>query len=109
MPGKMSRLKSLASHKQLLIAESELNRAQLAAEYRNFSEETCRLVSQASAISSLTSAAVTIVTALTPFGRKAASSGTEHFPWFKSLLKSAGLCTVIWRAFRPRSRSPAEK
>ena len=60
----------LESRKQLLIAESELNRAQLVQEWQTMADEVHSLANQARTISSLASAAASLVAGLASFRRK---------------------------------------
>ena len=64
----------LESRKQLLIAESELNRAQLVQEWQTMADEVHSLAHQARTISSLASAAASLVAGLASFRRKKESA-----------------------------------
>ena len=64
MFGKKPRLNPLASRKQLLIAESELNRAQLAEDWQAVAGEISSLTARAKSFGTLASAAAVLVTSL---------------------------------------------
>ena len=69
MPGKNPCLNPLASRKQLLIAESELNRAQLVQEWRAISGEVHALAIRARTISSIVSVGASLVAGLAAASR----------------------------------------
>mgnify|MGYP001236480643 CR=1 FL=1 len=79
---------SLATRKQLLIAESELNREQLREEIKRVT----------------TVAGVTAGVGLLAWlaGRKSDSSARPQTPWWHHLMKGAGLVGTLWRAFKKR-------
>jgi hypothetical protein len=98
----------LASRKQLLIAESELNRAQLIREWRTMEDEVHSLANQAKTISSLASAAASLVTGLASFRRKKSASAAEKPSWWQTILKGAQLAGSLWSEFRPPGRGDDE-
>ena len=98
-------MKPLESRKQLLIAESELNRAQLVHEWRTMTEEVRSLADQARTIRSFASAAATLIAGLASCRRPAATPPAEKPSWGQTLLKIAGLVSTCWSAFRPQSGS----
>jgi len=100
----------LASRKKLLIAESELNRAQLVQELQAISDEVHSLANQARTIGSLASAAATLIAGLASFRRKKESTPADEKPsWLQTILKGAGLISTVWQAFRPQNRGQKEK
>ena len=102
-------MKPLESRKQLLVAESELNRAQLVQEWRTMAGEARALAHQARTISSLASAAASLVGGLVNFRRKKYAPAAEKPPWWQTILKGAGLVSSLWQSFRPPGREPADK
>jgi hypothetical protein len=94
-------MKPLESRKQLLIAESELNRVQLVQEWRIMSGEVRTLAHQARTISSLASAAASLVGGLLSFRCKKPAPAAEKTPWWQTILKGAGLVSTLWESFRP--------
>ena len=103
MFGKPPRMNSLASRKQLLIAESELNRAQLVQEWQTMAGEVQALTSQARTISSLISSAASLVAGLMAIGRKKPVSTAEKPSWWQTILKGVGHLGTFWSEFRSRS------
>ena len=102
-------MNSLASRKQLLIAESELNRAQLVQEWQTMAGEVQALTSQAKTISSLVSSATTLVTGLMALGRKKSGPAAEKPAWWQNILKGAQWVTTIGQAFCPTPRDAKDK
>ena len=98
-------MKSLESRKQLLIAESELNRAQLVQEWQTMADEVHSLTRQARTISSIASAAASLVAGLASCRRKASAPAAEKPSWWQTLLKGAPLAGSLWSKFRPRPKT----
>jgi hypothetical protein len=94
----------LASRKQLLIAESELNRAQLVQELHTMVDEVHSLANQARTITSFASATATLITGLASFRRKKSEPDAEKPSWLKTILKGAGLISTIWQSFGSQGR-----
>ena len=98
----------LESRKQLLVAESELNRAQLVQDWQTMASEVHSLTSQARTITSIASAAASLVAGLASCRRKASAPDAEKPSWWQTLLKGAGLVGSFWSEFRSRGRKPEE-
>jgi len=94
----------LKSRKQLLIAESELNRAQLVQELRTMADEVHALANQARTIGSLASTAASLVAGLVSFPRKKSAPAAEKPSWWRTILKGAQLASSFWTEFRPQGR-----
>ena len=94
----------LASRKKLLIAESELNRAQLVQELQTISDEVRSLANQARAVGSLASAAASLIAGLASFRRKKPAPAAEKPSWLQTILKGAQLAGSLWSEFRPSCR-----
>jgi hypothetical protein len=109
MSGKNSRMNSLTSRKQLLVAESELNRAQLVQEWRTMSGNAHALAHQARTIRSIASATASLVGGLLSLRRKISVPAAEKPPWWQTILKGAGLVSTLWQSFRTPGREPADK
>jgi hypothetical protein len=104
MSGKNLRMNSLESRKQLLIAESELNRAQLVQEWQVMRAEVHSLTSQARSISSIASAVASLVAGLASCRRKPSAPAVKKPSWWQTLLKGAGLFGAFWSEFRSQGR-----
>ena len=95
----------LASRKKLLIAESELNRAQLVLEMEKMADQVHSLTDQAKTIGSFASATATLISGLASFRRKNKSApAAEKSSWLQTILKGAGLVSTIWSELRPQHR-----
>ena len=104
MFGKKPRINPLESRKQLLIAESELNRAQLVQEWQAMADGVRSVADQARTISSVASAAASLVASLASFRRKKSAPAAEKPSWLQTILKGAGLISIVWQAFRSQRR-----
>jgi HPt (histidine-containing phosphotransfer) domain-containing protein len=102
-------MNSLDSRKQLLVAESELNRAQLVQEWRTMASEVHALTEQARSISSIASAVATLVAGLSSLRHKKSELAAEKPSWWKTLLKGAGLASSFWQAFRSQDCGQKEE
>ena len=109
MFGKTPRMTPRESRKKLLIAESELNRAQLVQEWRIMAGEVRTLAHQARTISSLASAAASLVGGLVNFRRKKSVPAAEKPPWWQTILKGAGLVSTLCQSFRPPGGDQTDK
>lgn len=95
----------LTPRKQLLIAESELNRAQLVQELETIRDKFHSLANQARTVSSLASAAATLIAGIASFRRKKESASDAEKPsWLQTVVKGAGLISTVWQTFRSQSR-----
>lgn len=102
-------MKPLESRKQLLIAESELNRAQLVQEWRTVRGEVHALAEQAKTIRSIASAVATLVAGLSNCRNKSASPAAEKPSWLQTILKGAGVIGNFWAQFRAQGGEPKEE
>ena len=98
----------LESRKQLLIAESELNRAQLVQDWQAMSHDVHALARRARIIGSWASIAASLVAGLAFFQRKKSMPAAEKPSWLQTILKGAGLVSTIWSKFRPQSHGRGE-
>jgi non-ribosomal peptide synthetase component F len=102
---KNPRMNSLESRKQLLIAESELNRAQLAGDMAALMADVRMLTDRAKSFSSIASSAAVLVAGLAAFRRGKPVDADAKPSRLQTILKGAGLISTLWLAFRPRSKS----
>jgi hypothetical protein len=98
----------LASRKKLLIAESELNRAQLLQDWQTMAGEVNALANQAKTITAFASAAATLIAGLASFRRKKPEPAPKRYSWLQTILKGAQLAGSFWSQFRS-SGSDREK
>jgi hypothetical protein len=105
MFGKMSCVNALASRRQLLVAESELNRDQLLAECQTMTAGVRSLADLVKSVGSLASAAALLAAGWSDCRRrKPARPAGVKASWFQTLLNGAELAGSIWHAFRARSK-----
>lgn len=103
MFGNSSRINPLTSRKQILIAESELNRAHLVQDWQTLTGEVHALTAEARTIRSMVSAAASLVTGLAALRRKK-TEPAEKPAWWQTLLKGGQTISALWSEFRPCSR-----
>jgi hypothetical protein len=97
-------MNSLELRKQLLLAESELNRAQLAGDMVALKSGVRTLANRAKSFESIASSAAILVAGLAAFRRgKPANIGAKP-SWPQIILKSASLVSTLWLAFRSPNR-----
>ena len=109
MFGKKSHVTPLELRKQLLIAESELNRAQLAGDITALTEGVRTLTDRAKSLGSIASSAAVLMAGLASFRRgKPADAGAKP-SWLQTILKGAGMVSTLWLAFRSQGRDQKDK
>jgi hypothetical protein len=102
-------MNTLATRKELLLAESELNRAQLAREMADFRAGIRTLTGRAQSFASIVSSVAVLVSALAALRRgKPADAGAKP-SWLQTILKGAGLISTLWLAFRSQERDHKEE
>ena len=104
MFGKNPRVNALASRKQLLITESELNRAQLVQEWQTMADEALSLTRQAKSIGTIASAVTTLIGGIASFRRKNETAASRKPSWWQTILKGAGVVSTFWSEFREQSK-----
>jgi hypothetical protein len=95
-------MNDLESRKQLLIAESELNRAHLISDWESLAGEFHALTNRAKTMGSLASAATLLISALSSFRRNKPAPAVPKTPWLQAVLKGAGMIGLFWSKFRPQ-------
>ena len=101
-------MKPLTARKQLLIAESELNREQLVQEWRGLSQDVNRLADRAGTVPAVVSAAVTLLTGLATLRQKKAAPAPAKKPWWQTLLKGVQMAGSLWSSCQPPDRKRTE-
>jgi hypothetical protein len=109
MFGRKSHVTPLESRKQLLIAESELNRAQLVGDMAALTAGVRTLTDRAKSFGSIASSAAVLVAGLAAFRRTKAAPADEKPSWLQIILKGAGLISTLWLAFRSQGRHQKDK
>jgi hypothetical protein len=104
MFGKNPRVNQLESRKQLLIAESEINRLRMLEELEVMTEGVRGLADRVKSVGSLASTAALIAAGVTAFRRSQAMPDGAKPSWLQTALKGAQVVGSIWLAFRARPR-----
>jgi hypothetical protein len=100
MRRKLPGVNPLQLRKELLIAESELNRAQLVGDMSALTVEVHALTSRAKSLGLIAASGVALVAGLASFKRGKAVDAAAKSSWLPSLLKGAGQISTLWAAFR---------
>jgi len=103
MSGKASHVSALELRKQLLIAESELNRAHLSDEWRKMTAEITDLADWAKTTAVWSSSSALLMAGLAAFRKRSVVVAREKPSWFQRVSEWLQLANSFWQAFR---RSP---
>jgi hypothetical protein len=102
-------MKSLELQKQMLLMESELNRAQLTQEWQTIADEIHALTCRAKSLGSIASATAALLAGLSSFRRRKAPPAAEKPVWWETVLKVAGLASSVWSQLRSPVRGPHDE
>jgi hypothetical protein len=119
MPGQNPHLTPLELQKQLLIAESELNRDQMIRDLNGFAVEAHSLAEQARSMGAIAksfggiaSTVAAVMAGLSAFrrGGRGSPGGVVARPsWLQLLLKNAGALSSLWLTLRPKKQPQAAR
>ena len=109
MFGKNPRVNPLESRRQLLIAESELNRTQLVGEMAGLATGVRTLTDRAHSFGLIASSAALLVAGLAAFRRGKSGSAEVKPSWLQTMLKRAGMISTLWLKFRSQRRDQKDK
>lgn len=101
-------MNSLETRKQLLIAESDLNRAGLLEEMAALTAGIRWVTGRAKSFGSVASVAAVLVVGLVALRRGQPGIATAKVSRLQSILKVAGLISSSWLAFRSQRRDPKD-
>lgn len=104
-----SQVNPLELQKKMLIAESELNRAQLFDGLVELRHNARSLGGFVKAFDLVPSSIEMLVATLAAFRKGRATDGSGSSSWVQTFLKAAGVLSTVWMAFRPRSRNQSNK
>lgn len=93
-------MKALESRKQLLIAESELNREQLLQELGTLADEVHSLAHQAKTVGFIASAVTTLAVGWSSYRHRKAAAIAAKPSWWQALVQGAGLLGSVWAKIR---------
>ena len=97
---KLRRMNPLELRKQLLIAESELNRARLIGEWQVATGWQREFSARVTSVGSLISTAARFVSGMFANKRKHDSPCDVKLSWFQTVLKGAEFAGSVWSEFR---------
>jgi len=100
MFGKESHLRPLELRKQLLLAESELNRTQLSDEWQKIAHGVRDVAHRTKTIAVWVSSAAMLVAGVSALRRSPPAPGTAKSSWFQNILSGARIASTIWLALR---------
>ena len=109
MSGKTPDLNPLVLRKQMLVAESELNRAQLLREWDSMTAPVRGFAGRAKSFGSMASSAASLATGLFTFRRGPPAPVTEKPSGLDVILKGVRLAASIGIAFRARGDKKENK
>lgn len=98
------RISPLQLRKQLLIAESDLNRAQLVHDLQLVADGVRSVAYRARSFRSIATAAVVLVAGLAAFRRRRPVQSEAKPSWLQTILKGAGLISNLWLSLRSKGR-----
>ena len=97
-------MNALQTRKQLLIVESELNRAEMIGDIAALMAGVRAIADRARAYNTIATSAAALVTGLAAFRRGRTGEGAAKTSWLQKVLKTAGLVSNLWLAFRSLQR-----
>ncbi len=100
MPGKTPRVNPLELRRQLLIAESEINRVHMLEELQVMTETVRTVTSRAKTIGSIASTTALLVAGVSVFRRNQSPPACAKPSWWQTALKGAQVASSIWFAAR---------
>jgi hypothetical protein len=100
MFGKKSHVSPLELRKQLLIAESDLNRAQLAQDMAELTAGLRAFTDRAKSFGSIASSAAVLVAGLAALKHRKSAAPEAKPSWLQTILKGVSVISGLWLAFR---------
>ena len=98
----------LQSRKQLLIAESEINRVQLGREWQKLNDEAGAVADKAKSFNGLATSILSLVAAVGTFTNAAPAPAAAKSSWLQKISSGVKLASTVWLMFRSRD-SGSEK
>jgi hypothetical protein len=102
-------MKPLQLRKQLLLAESELNRAQMLADMTALRADYRALTGRAASLTAIASSVAALLAGLAAFRRRKSPPAGAKPSWLQNLIKGAGMISSLWLAFRPKEPDSEDK
>ena len=109
MFGKRPRISPLAARKQLLIAESEINRVRLVQEWQTVAEEAGRVVHRAKSFKGMATSMLSLVAAVGAFTGRPPAPAAGKSSWLQKISSGVRLASTVWLMFRARGANCEKK
>ena len=108
MFGRKPRLNPLAVRKQLLIAESEVNRVRLNQEWQTLAKEIGSVAERAQSFGKMAASATLLLAGLVALRRNASAPVAAKTSWLGKIIGGVRMATTVWLAWRTH-RTESEK
>ncbi len=95
----------LALQKQLLVAESEINRMEFKKELGALAADLHACTTATNSLSTLVTSAKVLMTGLSSILKSHRAEAGEKTGWWKALRGELALAKVLWTAFRPMAKT----
>ena len=109
MSGKIPRVNPLQSRKQLLIAESEINRVQLCREWQKLTAEAGVVADKAKSFNSIATSILSLVATVGNFTNTVPAPAAAKTSWLQKISSGVKLASTVWLMFRSRNSSSEKK
>ena len=109
MFGKESCISVLAARRQLLVAESEINRVRLGQEWQALTDEANQVVHRAKSFTGMATSILSLIAAVGVFTRPAPTPATAKTSWLQKISSGVRLASTVWLLFRPRGSNSEKK
>jgi hypothetical protein len=100
MSGRKSPVSPLESRKQLLVAESEINRIRLCEEWQDMTQGVRSLAHRTKTVAAWGVPATLVLAGLATFWRRKSAPAAPKSTWLQTVLNGARLASTCWFAFR---------
>jgi hypothetical protein len=100
MSGRQSQVSPLESRKQLLVAESEINRLRLLEEWRTVTQEVRELAHRTKTVAAWAAPAALVLAGVAAFWRRKSAPAATKTTWLQKLVNGARLASTCWFACR---------
>lgn len=102
-------MNSLQSRKQLLIAESEINRVQLGREWQELTAEVGAVADKAKSFNGLATSILSLVATVGNFTNAASAPAAAKTSWLQKISSGVKLASTVWLMFRARGAAAGKK
>ncbi len=102
-------MNSLQSRKQLLIAESEINRVQLGREWQALANRAGAVANQAKSFNGMATSILSVLAAVGTFTNSAPAPAGAKSSWLQKVSSGVKLASTVWLMFRSRGSGSGKK